>query len=103
MPCATNGYARRAGVALATEPTWLFRKPARESANANARFATTDPRVRAGISMLAHAGDVALADGLTRLAADLRAGQWLQRHSELLEQDHLDAGYRLLISDLDNW
>lgn len=62
-----------------------------------------DSTVRAGISMLAHAGDVALADGLARLAADLRSGQWLQRHSDLLEQDHFDAGYRLLISDLDNW
>lgn len=58
-----------------------------------------DPAVRAGISMLAYAGEVALAEGLTRLAADLRSGQWHQRHSGLLEQQQIDAGYRLLISD----
>jgi SAM-dependent methyltransferase len=58
-----------------------------------------DPTVRAGISMLAYAGEATLAEGLTRLAADLRSGQWHQRHSGLLEQQQLDAGYRLLISD----
>jgi hypothetical protein len=49
--------------------------------------------------MLAYAGEVALAEGLTRLAADLRSGQWHQRHSGLLEQRQIDAGYRLLVSD----
>lgn len=58
-----------------------------------------DPTVRAGISMLAYAGEPALVDGLTRLAADLRSGQWRRRHIELLEQEQLDAGYRLLIND----
>jgi SAM-dependent methyltransferase len=58
-----------------------------------------DPAVRAGISMLACAGGAAVADGLARLAADLRSGRWHQRHSELLEQEELDAGYRLLLSD----
>nr|WP_254848628.1 methyltransferase domain-containing protein [Mycobacterium sp. IS-2888] len=58
-----------------------------------------DPTVRAGISMLAYAGDSALADGLTRLADDLRSGEWRARHVDLLEQEQLDAGYRLLISD----
>jgi SAM-dependent methyltransferase len=58
-----------------------------------------DPAVRAGISMLAYADEAALAAGLTRLAGDLRSGQWHRRHSNLLEQQELDAGYRLLISD----
>lgn len=58
-----------------------------------------DPTVRAGISMLAYAGDSALADGLTRLADDLRSGEWRAQHVDLLEQEQLDAGYRLLISD----
>jgi SAM-dependent methyltransferase len=62
-----------------------------------------DPTVRACISMLAQAGDVALTDGLAHLAADLRSGQWRQQHSDLLEQAHLDVGYRLLISDLEDW
>lgn len=61
-----------------------------------------DPSVRAGISMLAQAGDIALAEGLSRLSADLRSQRWVQRHADLLEQDHLDVGYRLLVSDLDN-
>jgi SAM-dependent methyltransferase len=61
-----------------------------------------DPTVRAGISMLAQPGDGALADGLGRLAADLRSGQWQERHADLLELEYLDAGYRLLVSDLDN-
>ncbi|OBB93060.1 class I SAM-dependent methyltransferase [Mycobacterium sp. 852002-40037_SCH5390672] len=58
-----------------------------------------DPTVRNGISMLAYAEESSLAQGLTRLAADLRSGQWQQRHAELLEQHELDAGYRLLVSD----
>lgn len=58
-----------------------------------------DPDVRAGISMLAYADEAALDEGLTRLAYDLRSGQWHQRHSDLLERHQIDAGYRLLISD----
>lgn len=58
-----------------------------------------DPNVRAGISMLAHAGDAALDEGLTRLAGDLRSGHWRRRHSDLFEQQQFDAGYRLLVSD----
>lgn len=60
-----------------------------------------DATVRAGISMLAYADESSLADGLTRLAADLRTGRWHQRHAELIEQQQLDAGYRLLVSDCD--
>jgi hypothetical protein len=58
-----------------------------------------DPTVRAGISMLAYASEQALTEGLAGLAADLRSGQWQQQHSELLEQQQFDVGYRLLISD----
>lgn len=58
-----------------------------------------DATVRAGISMLAYADEGALADRLGRLAADLRSRRWQRRHAELLEQQQLDAGYRLLISD----
>jgi SAM-dependent methyltransferase len=58
-----------------------------------------DPTVRAGISMLAFAQPDSLAAGLDRLGADLRSGQWQQRHSELLDQETLDVGYRLLVSD----
>lgn len=58
-----------------------------------------DATVRAGISMLAYSDEGNLADGLARLAADLRSGRWRQRHSHLLEQQQYDAGYRLLVSD----
>ncbi|OBI93411.1 MerR family transcriptional regulator [Mycobacterium alsense] len=58
-----------------------------------------DPAIRAGISMLAYAGDGTLDEGLARLAGDLRSGQWHRRHSDLLERNQIDAGYRLLISD----
>lgn len=61
-----------------------------------------DPTVRAGISMLAKAEDSALTEGLAHLAADLRSGKWSQRHPELLEVEHVDVGYRLIISDLND-
>lgn len=59
-----------------------------------------DPEVRAGISMLAKAGEDALRGGLSRLADDLRTGHWHDSHADLLERDSLDAGYRLIIADL---
>ncbi|MGV9852243.1 class I SAM-dependent methyltransferase [Streptomyces sp. NPDC003442] len=58
-----------------------------------------DPRVRAGISMLAQTGDDTLAPGLTMLADDLTTGRWHDRHAGLLALDTLDVGYRLLVAD----
>lgn len=55
-----------------------------------------DPRVRAGISMLAQPGEEALRPGLQRLAADLDSGRWHAQHGELLLLDEFDAGYRVL-------
>ena len=57
-----------------------------------------DPRVRAGISMLAQAEPHELVDGLSALAADLDSGAWHDRHRDLLTLDRLDAGYRLIVS-----
>src|SRR5581483_3406651 len=59
-----------------------------------------DAAVRAGISVLARAGEDALRPGLRRLAADIEAGRWQEQHSELLTLDRFDAGYRLLIADV---
>jgi SAM-dependent methyltransferase len=59
-----------------------------------------DHRVRAGISMLAQADPRALTDGLSALAADLDSGRWHQHHRGLSNLDRLDAGYRLVVSDL---
>jgi SAM-dependent methyltransferase len=58
-----------------------------------------DPRVRAGISMLAQTGEGALAPGLARLADDLATGRWHDRHADLLALDAIDVGYRLLVAD----
>lgn len=58
-----------------------------------------DPRVRAGISLLAQPGEDALAPGLARLADDLNTGRWHTRHADLLTRETLDVGYRLLVSD----
>ncbi|MFI2201675.1 class I SAM-dependent methyltransferase [Streptomyces sp. NPDC020192] len=58
-----------------------------------------DPRVRAGISMLAQTGEEAIAPGLARLAEDLATGRWHTRHAELLTLDSIDVGYRLLVAD----
>lgn len=58
-----------------------------------------DPVVRAGISMLAQTGDEVLRPGLDRLAADLESGRWHKRHTDLLQREDFDAGYRLLVAE----
>jgi SAM-dependent methyltransferase len=58
-----------------------------------------DPVVRAGISMLAQPGEAVVRPGLDRLAADLAAGRWHDRHADLLAREEFDAGYRLLVAD----
>ncbi|MFW3169332.1 class I SAM-dependent methyltransferase [Geodermatophilus sp. CPCC 206100] len=59
-----------------------------------------DPRVRAGASVLASAGADELHAGLEELARDLRSGAWQRRHADLLDRAELDAGYRLVVTDL---
>ncbi|GAA2233547.1 class I SAM-dependent methyltransferase [Streptomyces amakusaensis] len=59
-----------------------------------------DPKVRAGISMLAQTGEEVLRPGLARLSGDLSSGSWHERHAELLDREALDVGYRLLVADL---
>lgn len=59
-----------------------------------------DPRVRAGISMLAQTGEEVLRPGLARLSDDLSSGLWHERHAGLLDRETLDIGYRLLVADL---
>jgi SAM-dependent methyltransferase len=54
-----------------------------------------DPAVRAGISSFALPGTEA---GLERLRADLASGAWHARHGELLAEDALDVGYRLVVA-----
>ncbi|MFF7189592.1 class I SAM-dependent methyltransferase [Streptomyces sp. NPDC008222] len=59
-----------------------------------------DPAVRAGMSHLALVGEETLHAGLARLSDDLVSGRWQKRHADLLDQETLDVGYRLLIADL---
>ena len=53
-----------------------------------------DERVRAAMSSFWALGDV--SDGLNQLAGDLNSGAWEDRYGELLTQDALDCGYRLI-------
>ena len=53
-----------------------------------------DERVRGAMSSFWALGDV--SDGLRRLEADLKSGDWEQRYGDVLELDELDCGYRLV-------
>jgi len=55
-----------------------------------------DPRVRAAMSSFWALGDVSAA--LDELRRDLESGAWAERHSELLDLDELDCGYRLVVT-----
>lgn len=60
-----------------------------------------DPTVRAGMSLLALTPKPELEEGLSRLRADLASGEWARQHHDLIDQQQLDLGYRLLIAELD--
>ena len=53
-----------------------------------------DPKVRAAMSSFWALDN--LSEGLSQLASDLDSGAWAQRHSELLDLDACDLGYRLV-------
>ena len=55
-----------------------------------------DPRVRASISTFAKLDDA--PKSLAQLEQDLATGVWDKRYGHLMEQDSLDAGYRLVVS-----
>ncbi|MEV6560810.1 class I SAM-dependent methyltransferase [Nocardia sp. NPDC051756] len=59
-----------------------------------------DETVRAGMSMLALTPKPQLQPGLARLQQDLASGEWKSRYADLLDQPHLDLGYRLVTADL---
>jgi len=56
-----------------------------------------DPHVRAGISTFQLMPADECADGLRRLRRDLESGAWRRAHSDLLDREALDLGYRLLV------
>jgi SAM-dependent methyltransferase len=57
-----------------------------------------DPAVRGAISGLARLAAEDVEPGIQRLADDLASGEWHRRHADLLDQDELDAGYRLVVA-----
>ncbi|MFG1795873.1 class I SAM-dependent methyltransferase [Nocardia sp. NPDC049149] len=59
-----------------------------------------DETVQAGMSMLALTPKPLLQEGLSRLRSDLETGTWTARYADILDQPHLDLGYRLITADL---
>lgn len=55
-----------------------------------------DPQARKAMSPF---GRIDVAAGLRKLADDLASGAWRSRNAELVDQDALDVGYRLLRAD----
>lgn len=59
-----------------------------------------DESVRTGISTFHLPGAEQTLEGLDDLAEDIDDGSWHERYWKLLELEHLDLGYRLLIAEL---
>lgn len=57
-----------------------------------------DHMVRANNSGIALAHPETTAAGIARLEADLASGVWHERHADLLDQESIDLGYRLLVA-----
>ncbi|MFJ7276056.1 class I SAM-dependent methyltransferase [Kitasatospora sp. NPDC098663] len=57
-----------------------------------------DPVVRQASSTFAELPAAVVQPAIARLRADLESGAWHRRHAELLDQEHMDYGYRLLIA-----
>jgi SAM-dependent methyltransferase len=58
-----------------------------------------DATVRAGMSLFALTPEPEVRQGLSRLRADLASGEWDRQHRDLLDQQQLDLGYRLVIAE----
>ncbi|MEP3227449.1 MAG: class I SAM-dependent methyltransferase [Parasphingorhabdus sp.] len=56
-----------------------------------------DPNVRSAISTFSKLGN--LSDALTKLEEDLESGAWTQSYGQLLNEDSLDIGYRLIVKN----
>lgn len=58
-----------------------------------------DRRVRAGISGIARLPSELVDRAMVTLADDLASGAWHHAHHDLLAQDEIDAGYRIVVAD----
>jgi len=59
-----------------------------------------DERIRAGMSSFHLPRADGLLEGLEELAGDLETGRWEDRNRDILDREHLDLGYRLLVTEL---
>jgi SAM-dependent methyltransferase len=57
-----------------------------------------DPHVRSCISMLAQCDQVRVEEGIRRLSHDLACGEWSRRYRDLLRQDSIDGGFRIVVA-----
>lgn len=57
-----------------------------------------DAAVRRGISGIARLPQPIVIEAMARLEADLSSGAWERRHSDLLTETSIDAGYRLVVA-----
>lgn len=57
-----------------------------------------DPVIRQASSTFAQLPPSVVEPAIARLRADLASGAWQRRHAELLDQDAMDYGYRLVIA-----
>jgi SAM-dependent methyltransferase len=55
-----------------------------------------DPSTRRACSAFALTDERAVTRGVERLRDDLATGDWHRRHADMLERDHIDAGFRLI-------
>jgi SAM-dependent methyltransferase len=58
-----------------------------------------DPEVRRNISVFARLPTAEVDAAIARLRADLESGAWSVRNADIVGEDELDLGYRLLIAD----
>jgi SAM-dependent methyltransferase len=59
-----------------------------------------DPAVQAGISGFSRIEPEAADRGLKRLERDLETGEWERKYGDLLSEEQIDIGYRLVVADL---
>jgi ubiquinone/menaquinone biosynthesis C-methylase UbiE len=58
-----------------------------------------DSRVRDGISVFARLDPDEVNEGIAALRTDLDSGAWAERHSDLLDLEELDLGFRLVVAE----
>ena len=59
-----------------------------------------DAEVRENISVFRRLPAREVGDAVRRLASDLEAGAWIERHGELMTTHEADVGLRLVVADL---